>query len=205
MTSTASKIRMWDERYRTDTYAYGKDPNLFFSTQLEMIVPGRLLLPGEGEGRNAVYAASRGWSVDAFDQSAFGKIKALALAGELGVEIRYRVCAMEDFPFGQDQYDAVGLIFFHLDPARRALLHRKACESLKPGGSLILEAFHKEQLNRNSGGPQSPELLFDEGALASDFESLEIRLLEKNEIMLDEGSFHRGEAAVVRFLGIKPG
>jgi hypothetical protein len=205
MTSTTSKIRMWDERYRTDTYVYGKNPNVFFSTQLERAVPGRLLLPGEGEGRNAVYAAGRGWIVDAFDQSAYGRTKALALAGKQGVEIRYRVCAVEDFPFGQDQYDAVGLIFFHLDPARRALLHRKACESLKPGGSLILEAFHKEQLNRNSGGPQSPELLFDERALASDFESLEIRLLEKKEIMLTEGLFHRGEAAVVRFLGIKPG
>jgi hypothetical protein len=205
MTIASSKIRMWDERYRTDTYVYGRHPNVFFSTQVEKTVPGHLLLPGEGEGRNAVYAAGRGWTVDAFDQSAYGRIKALVLAGEQGVEIRYRVCAMEDFPFGQDQYDAVGLIFFHLDPARRALLHRNACESLKPGGSLILEAFHKEQLNRNSGGPQSPELLYDEPALASDFESLEIRLLEKKEIMLDEGRFHQGKATVIRFLGIKPG
>lgn len=205
MTFVSGKIRMWDERYRTDAYAYGRDPNVFFSTRLDGAVPGRILLPGEGEGRNAVYAAGRGWTVDAFDQSAYGRTKALALAGEQGVEIRYRVCAVEDFPFGQNQYDAVGLIFFHLDPARRAVLHRNASESLKPGGLLILEAFHKEQLNRNSGGPKSPELLYDEPALASDFESLEILLLEKKEIMLDEGSFHQGKATVIRFLGIKPG
>jgi len=205
MTIASSRIRMWDERYRTDTYVYGKNPNVFFSSQLERVVPGQLLLPGEGEGRNAVYAARMGWTVDAFDQSVYGRTKALALAAEQGVEILYSVCAMEDFPFRQNQYDAVGLIFFHMDPARRADLHRNACESLKPGGTLILEAFHKEQLNRNSGGPQTPELLYDEQALASDFECLETRLLEKKEILLDEGRFHQGEASVVRFLGIKPG
>ena len=200
----SSKIRMWDERYRTDTYVYGKDPNVFFSAQLEKTVPGRLLLPGEGEGRNGVYAAAKGWRVDAFDQSSIGKKKALALARERGVEIRYSVCALEDFPFGQNQYDAVGLIYVHVNPASRVILHRNALESLKPGGSLILEAFHKEQLNRSSGGPQSVELLFDEGILASDFESLDIRLLEKKEILLGEGGFHQGEAMVIRLLGEKP-
>ncbi len=33
-------------------------PNHFFKEQIDKIsVPGKLLLPGEGEGRNAVYAA----------------------------------------------------------------------------------------------------------------------------------------------------
>ena len=70
---------MWDKRYGTEDYAYGKEANAFFSTQLDGTGPGLMLLPGEGEGRNAVYASRKGWVVDAFDQSSVGQAKALAL------------------------------------------------------------------------------------------------------------------------------
>ena len=193
----------WNHRYSTEAYAYGKEPNAFFSAQLEKTAPGKLLLPGEGEGRNAVYAASKGWSVDAFDQSDAGRDKALALASEAGVEINYRVCPVEDFPYLQNRYDAVGLIYFHTDGPSREKLHRKVYESLKPGGSIFLEAFHKEQLNNNTGGPKALDLLFDEEILSGDFSRLEILMLEKQQITLNEGLFHQGEASVIRLHGIK--
>jgi hypothetical protein len=196
--------QFWDQRYQTEEYAYGKDANAFFSAQLERTAPGQLLLPGEGEGRNAVYAAKKGWAVDAFDQSSAGQSKALALASELGVEIDYSLCRMEDFSFKQNHYDVVGLLFLHMDPAGRKYLHRKVFESLKSGGFLILEAFHKEQLNNNTGGPKSLEMLFDEKTLSSDFAHFETLLLEKQETVLNEGPFHQGTASVIRFLGKKP-
>jgi len=195
--------QLWENRYGSEEYAYGKEPNVFFSSQLELTVPGQLLLPGEGEGRNAVYAASLGWSVEAFDLSSAGQNKALALASERGVEINYRVCPMEDFFFMENQYDAVGLIYFHADRAGREYLHRKVYEALKPGGSLFLEAFHKEQLNNNTGGPKSLDMLYDEDILKDDFALLETRLLEKQQIILNEGLFHQGEASVIRFHGVK--
>lgn len=194
---------MWDKRYGTEDYAYGKDPNAFFSTQVDEAGPGLMLLPGEGEGRNAVYAARNGWTVEAFDQSSVGQSKALALASELGVEINYQVCPLEDFLFIPNHYDAAGLLFFHSDPASRIFLHQKIYESLKPGGILILEAFHKEQLHKNTGGPKSPALLFDEETLTSDFALFKILLLEKQEIELNEGPFHQGLASVIRFVGKK--
>ena len=46
----------------------------------------RLFL-GEGEGRNAVYAAKLGWQVDAVDFSSSAKDKALKLAKENKVKI----------------------------------------------------------------------------------------------------------------------
>jgi len=194
---------LWDSRYGTEEYAYGREPNAFFSAQLQKLAPALLLLPGEGEGRNAAYAALNGWSVDAFDQSRSGQKKANALAAERGVEINYRVCSLEDFHFLENHYDAIGLIYFHADRHSREKLHRIACEALKPGGSIILEAFHKEQLNNNTGGPKSLDLLFDEEILANDFEKLEIQMLEKQQITLNEGPFHQGEASVIRFHGIK--
>ena len=195
---------MWDKRYGTEDYAYGKEANAFFSIQLDGVDPGLMLLPGEGEGRNAVYGALHGWTVEAFDQSGVGKSKALALASELGVEINYQVSHLEDFLFIPNHYDAAGLLFFHSDPASRIFLHQKVYESLKPGGILILEAFHKEQLQKNTGGPKSPEMLFDEEKLSSDFALFKTLLLEKQEIELNEGPSHQGPASVIRFMGIKP-
>lgn len=50
----------WDERFGNTEYVYGKDPNAFFAEQLESLMIGNILFPCEGEGRNAVYAASKG-------------------------------------------------------------------------------------------------------------------------------------------------
>lgn len=60
---------LWDKRYNTDQFIYGTTPNGFLKSELDKLKAGKLLLPGEGEGRNAIYAASRGWSVEAFHTS----------------------------------------------------------------------------------------------------------------------------------------
>ena len=76
--------QFWDERYGDDEYAYGTKPNTWFAEQLARMAQGRLLLPAEGEGRNAVYAAKLGWEVTAFDISAAGRDKAMRLAEKHG-------------------------------------------------------------------------------------------------------------------------
>jgi SAM-dependent methyltransferase len=193
----------WDIRYSTINHVYGREPNSFFASHLKKLAPGRILLPGEGEGRNAVYAAARGWTVEAFDQSGVAKEKALKLAAEKGVQISYSVCLLEEFQFKPNHYDVAGLIFLHADTPSRQYLHRKVYESLKPGGVLLLEAFHKEQLNNDTGGPKSLDLLFNEKELSVDFAPFETQLLEKRVIALNEGAFHQGEATVIRYIGKK--
>ena len=51
----------WDTRYAEIDFAYGKTPNTFFKDSIDKLTPGKLLLPADGEGRNAVYAATKGW------------------------------------------------------------------------------------------------------------------------------------------------
>ena len=99
MTTQTGMHSFWDSRYNTDQFVYGKEPNRFFASELDKLPAGRLLLPGEGEGRNAVYAAKMGWEVDAFDQSRIGSEKALGFALEQGVHINYQVCDLEGFTF----------------------------------------------------------------------------------------------------------
>ncbi|MCK4747739.1 MAG: class I SAM-dependent methyltransferase [Bacteroidales bacterium] len=193
----------WDRRYETDQFVYGREPNRFFATEIAKLSPGKILLPGEGEGRNAVHAASLGWNVDAFDQSRVGMEKALGLARETGVRINYTVSTLEEYSYESDQYDVVGLTFVHVIPALRKMLHRQVQRVLKPGGTIILEAFHISQLGNNTGGPPSIELLFDKEMLLKDFSSLEVLLLEEEPVFLNEGSSHQGETNIIRFLGRK--
>lgn len=193
----------WDTRYNTKDFVYGKQANVFFASELDKITPGSLLLPGEGEGRNAVHAASSGWLVDAFDQSQVAADKALAYAAEKGLSLNYGVSGIEGFFFKPDYYDAIGLVFFHASPTDRELLHRQVVRALKPGGNVILEAFHTSQLGSSSGGPASLELLFSEDTIRSDFAGLEVKVLEHLSVTLEEGSFHQGDAELIRFVGRK--
>ena len=76
---------MWNNRYGAEGYAYGTEPNVFFQQALTKYKPsGSMLLPCEGEGRNAVFAASTGLEITAFDLSKEGKNKAEKLAARSG-------------------------------------------------------------------------------------------------------------------------
>jgi SAM-dependent methyltransferase len=194
---------LWDKRYNTEQFVYGSTPNSFLKSELDKLEAGKLLLPGEGEGRNAVYAASKGWSVEAFDQSQVAKEKALAFAAKKEVRVDYQVSSLEDYAFKPKHFDAVGLVYFHAGTSGRILLHKHACKALKPGGILILEAFHTSQLGNSTGGPPSLEMLFNEETLLSDFASLEVLEISQAQVELDEGPFHQGEAEVIRFVGRK--
>ncbi len=191
----------WNERYASPDFIYGTEPNAFFKQQLNKYTPGRLLLPGEGEGRNAVYAAKHGWTVDAFDLSKQAMKKAQYLARSRNVKINYTKATYEEYNYPHHTYDAVGLIYAHMPSIVRSIIHKQLIQSLKPSGVIILEAFHKDQLNYTSGGPKDIDMLFDEDELASDFEGIDILLLEKRKIHLQEGTFHSGDAVVVQMLG----
>jgi hypothetical protein len=62
-------MNQWDERFSGEEYVYGIQPNAFLEEQLPLLEPGTILFACEGEGRNAVFAASLGWNVSAFDGS----------------------------------------------------------------------------------------------------------------------------------------
>ncbi len=199
-----SAIDFWDARYEAETYAYGTEPNAYFRQRLDALPSGRLLLLAEGEGRNAVYAAKRGWQVTAVDFSDEGRAKALRLALAQGVHLDYQVTDLTDLSWLRPgYYDAVGLIYAHLPPADRRAVHAAAGACLAPGGHLILEAFSVRQLGLPSGGPRTAEMLYEPATLAADFAGLSI--LENHElgVVLHEGSFHAGPANVVRLLATR--
>jgi SAM-dependent methyltransferase len=192
----------WDDRFAGAEFAYGTAPNRWLEARAAAIRPGgRVLSLGEGEGRNAVWLAGQGFSVDAVDASAVGLEKASRLAAERGVRISTWVEDLATFQPEPGAYDALVLIYVHLPPSLRGRVHAAGAAALAPGGVVILEAFTPRQFGRPSGGPRQADLFYDAGLLRADFPGVAWDVLEEAEVDLDEGPFHRGPSAVVRGVG----
>ncbi|MEE4196022.1 MAG: class I SAM-dependent methyltransferase [Bacteroidales bacterium] len=192
----------WDERYNRPEYIYGTAPNKFFKEFIEKNKPGKLLLPGEGEGRNSVYAARAGWEVTAFDSSAVARAKALDLARQMKVSVQYELCSVMDFE-PNHTYDLISLIYLHLKPEVRKPFHQKLMGQLNEQGHILIEAFSREQIHKPTGGPKNLDLLYSVDELRNDFDGLHIHRLEHITTHLEEGSHHQGEARVIRMLASK--
>lgn len=190
----------WNNRYAASESVYGTGPNAYFKNFIDHHQPGHILLPADGESRNGIYAASKSWQVDAFDFSEEARKKALARAALQEVTIHYELKDIADFR-SEKKYDAVALIYIHLPAPLRKPFHREIYQSIKPGGYLVFEAYSKEQLQFDSGGPKEEELLYDAPTICQDFPFLHLLQCEQKEVELDEGPFHQGRAAVLRLTG----
>ncbi len=198
----------WNERYSNTAYIYGETPNRYYKKELLKLSPGKILLPAEGEGRNAVFAARMGWQVFAFDYSHQGMKKAQQLADKQSVKIHYQVADFAEVSYEEQSFDAVAVIFAHFAMEEKKEFLQKMTSLLKPGGAFIMEVFSKnqlkyQQLNPSSGGPRDWEMLYDTEELKpwiSGFQTLE---LAEKEVELNEGTHHSGQASVIRFTGIK--
>ncbi len=198
----------WNERYSSEAFAYGDQPNNYLREQVEKLKPGAILFPAEGEGRNAVFAARLGWTVSAFDISTEGKKKAQLLAGKNNVTIDYQVGELETLNYQPGQFDAIALIYAHFPAGIKSAMHQTLSQYLRKGGYIIFEAFSKSHLdylakNEKVGGPKDIASLFSTEELRADFAGYEIIELTEKEIELSEGAFHDGTGSVIRFTGIK--
>ena len=196
-------LSFWNDRYRENETSYGDRPNLFLEQELKKLTPGKILLPAEGEGRNALHAVRRGWTVDAFDFSEIGRDKALEKASKEGLSLSYSIEDLSTIQLEEERYDGVALIYAHMPSTYRREFHAQVIRTLKPGGTVILEAFSKSQLGLPSGGPKDPDWLYALSDLKKDFSRLSRLNGEEVEIILDEGPFHQGKARVIRLVGKK--
>jgi SAM-dependent methyltransferase len=195
---------MWNERYQQKEFQYGTNPNDFMASELAHLTPGRILFPGAGEGRDAVYAAKLGWETHAFDLSEQGQAKAIRLASEQKTRLHFNVADASLVKFPLDSFDVIALTYFHLPIEIRIPFYARCVSWLKPGGIILLEGFTKQQLGLSSGGPKNSEWLFSAKELENEFPGLKILLNEEKQLILDEGPLHQGEAKVVQFKAQKP-
>ena len=190
---------MWNERYTSDDFAYGTEPNSFLASNAKVLI-GPVLSLAEGEGRNAVFLASLGLDVLAVDGSEVGLAKAQALAATRRLAIQTEVADLTTYEPPENSFGSVVSISAHLPSLIRKRLHRLVERCLKPGGIMLLEAYTIAQLARNTGGPKDPDLLMACRELETEFPNCDLILSQEIEREVIEGKFHTGLASVVQFI-----
>lgn len=194
---------MWDERYSTEEYAYGKAPNHFLEESYNVIPKGKVLSLAEGEGRNAVFLAKQGYSVTAVDASQVGLGKAKKLAKENGVTIELVHADLIDFDIGENRWDGIVSIFCPLPSALRKELHNKVVAGLKASGVFLIEAYTPDQLKHGTGGGNSADRMTSKESLILELEGLKFIHLIELERNVVEGIYHTGLSAVVQAIALK--
>lgn len=195
---------MWNERYNCDEYVYGTKPNDFLAENACRL-KGPALMVAEGEGRNIVFLASLGIEALGIDGSEVGLAKAHRLADEKGVSIRTEVADLEFYEPPSGHFNSAVSIFAHLPSPMRIRLHKKIAEALNPGGIILVEAYSKAQIEKNTGGPKNPDMLMSLADLKADFEGFRIIMGHEIERQVIEGDLHSGIASVVQFIAQKNG
>lgn len=188
-----------NSRFAADEYIFGKRPNRFLASQAQRLRPGmRALCVADGEGPNSAWLASRRLEVTAFDFSAIGLGKARRLAQGAGVRVDYRLCAAEDWNWGEARYDVVVAIFVQFaSPLLRTRRFFGMKQALESGGLLILQGYRPEQIEYGTGGPKRRENMYTEKLLLDSFADLEILQLASHDNLVHEGSGHSGMPALI--------
>lgn len=166
----------WNRRYAGRELLWTASPNRFLVAETEELAPGRALDLACGEGRNAVWLAQRGWTVTGVDFSDVALDKALRLASAGEVEVRWVPADLREYRAEPQAYELVLLFYLQVPAAERTPIVRAAAAGVSPGGTLLLVAHDRSNLEHGYGGPQEPGVLYTAGDLVSDLEGTGLRI-----------------------------
>ena len=176
--------QVWDERYSSSNYLFGKEPVLALKTHWESLKKGKALDIGMGEGRNAVFLARQGFEVERVDCSKKAIEKANALASERAVGLTAKIQNLDFFLMPLMKYDTILMTYFR----PQARFFSEIRRGLVAGGTCLLEAYTTEHLKNQS--PPNPNIDFEECYRPNEILShlKEFHLLYYNE--LAQGNAH---------------
>lgn len=160
----------WDERYAGAELVWSAEPNRFFAEEVGHLPPARALDVACGEGRNAVWLAERGWTVTGVDFSGVALGKGRQLAERRGVEVTWVEADVVTDGLPAGPFELVALCYLHLPAADRAAVTRRAARAVAPGGSLVVVAHARANLDGGFGGPQDPALLAEPDEVVADLD-----------------------------------
>jgi SAM-dependent methyltransferase len=166
----------WNRRYAGRELLWTASPNRFLVAETEELAPGRALDLACGEGRNAVWLAQRGWTVTGVDFSEVALDKALQLARAGEVEVRWVQADLREYRPEPHAYDLVLLFYLQVPAEERRRIVRAAAGGVAPGGTLLLVAHDRSNLEQGYGGPQEPAVLYTAGDVVSDLEGTGLRI-----------------------------
>lgn len=154
----------WNQKYSTEPYYW--DPNRRLTGLAHLLPPaGRALDMACGGGRNTLWLAELGWTVDAWDLSDAGlEILRAALAERPALAPRVQVSQADleapDFTLPRERWDLVVVSLFLHRP-----LFPHLAAAVKPGGCL----FYSIYLDAGRGAKHRPAHKLQPGELAAAF------------------------------------
>ena len=168
-TSTCTSTRVptmdredWNRRYASQEFIWTVDANRFLVEEVRKLAPGCALDLAAGEGRNAVWLAEQGWTVQAVDLSdvAVEKGKRLAAARGVSDRIEFRQADLRIYEAEEKCFDLVVLVYLQIPQADLVPILIRAAKAVAPGGTFLLVAHDSTNLKHGYGGPQHPALLY---------------------------------------------
>jgi 2-polyprenyl-3-methyl-5-hydroxy-6-metoxy-1,4-benzoquinol methylase len=172
---------------------FNTKPNAFLMEMVKDRKPGTALDVGMGQGRNSIWLAQQGWDVTGFDPAEKAVTLARENARKLAVNLKTEVVRMEDFDFGERRWDLI-LLSYVGGRGMTDVLQR----ALKPGGVLVIEAFHRDATRSGSIGG---DVVFDTGELPSLFPQFRVARYEEP---IADADFGQVTVRVVRYCGERP-
>jgi 2-polyprenyl-3-methyl-5-hydroxy-6-metoxy-1,4-benzoquinol methylase len=195
----------WDQRFAEAGYIFGTAPNMFLQSRAALFKAGmRVLDVACGEGRNSVWLAGQGCEVEGFDVSPLALQKAVRLAEDHKVSVRWERADIREWTWAPERFDAIVCIFIQFaSPADRARLFEGFHTALRPGGIVLLQGYTPRQLEYGTGGPRDRAHLYTRELLEEAFSSFDILHLEEHEAILAEGTKHVGRSALIDLIARK--
>jgi cyclopropane fatty-acyl-phospholipid synthase-like methyltransferase len=197
-------VNFWNTRFKEAEFAYGTEPNDFLKSKIQAFKPNsKILCLAEGEGRNAVFLAEHNHHVTAVDYSQEGLNKLKKLASDKNLSIETVCIDLNHYKIEENKWDAIICIFGHFPESLRKAVFKQVYSGLKKDGVFLMEAYHKDQLNYKTGGPQVSELLYSAEELQHDFSEFETISIETSIKEIEEGKYHKGTSAVIQVIAHK--
>ncbi len=192
----------WDERYSIDEYLFGTEPaQALLRNEEHLVSGGTTLVIADGEGRNSVYLAKKGFKVTATDYSIVANQKAKSLAVIENVQVDYKLEDFFDINWSEKSYDNVIGICFQFVPHHlidNVLMGLRS--ATKKGGTLLIHGYTPTQLKYGTGGPKDKSLMYTKDTFTNLFHESEIFKLEEYEAIINEGIGHSGRSAMIDFI-----
>jgi SAM-dependent methyltransferase len=192
--SNRLEVERWNNILTAPNPTFNTKPNEFLVEMTKGRKVGTALDVGMGQGRNAIWLAQQGWDVTGFDPAERAVAVALETAKKLGVALKTEIKGIEDFDFGERRWDLIVLSYVG-GREMAGILER----ALKPGGLVIIEAFHRDATRgRSIGG----DVVFDTGELVKLYPELRVVRYEEPIATPDFGG--PSKVRVVRYCGERP-
>ncbi len=184
----ADERERWDSKHTAEQEP--GEPAAFlrqiFQTGPWEIQPGRALDIATGKGRNALFLAEQGFTVDAIDISEVGLQQAQRHAEKQGLTLNLVQADLASFEFPDSAYDLILNINFLL----RSLVP-KIKNALLPGGYIIFDTYLLDQ--QDLGHPRNPAYLLNHNELLDLFRGFRILCYQEGKFFVDGKESFRAE------------